>query len=141
MPPADNSAALAVATRHRAETSRQRARTALRRFDRDGTSVTFAAVALAAGVSRSLLYRDPDLRAEIDRLRTQESLGTTRPPAAERTSDVSLHQRLATALADNHALRTDNQQLRDQIAVLLGEQRAATTPTRPTTTTTIGPCN
>lgn len=140
MPPADNSAALTAATRHRTESTRRRARDTLRRFDRDGTPVTFAAVALTAGVCRSLLYRDPDLRAEIDRLRTRQSLGPTRPPAAERTTDASLQQRLATALADNHTLRTDNQQLRDQIAVLLGEQRAATTLTRPPTRS-IGPCN
>ncbi|MGH3666010.1 MAG: DUF6262 family protein [Egibacteraceae bacterium] len=139
MPPADNRAALAVATRHRAESTRERARTALRRLDRDGTTVSFVAVAAAAGVSRSLLYRDPDLRAEIDRLRTRDPLGTSRPPTAERTSDASLQQRLAAALEDNHTLRHENHQLRDQIAVLLGEQRA-TTPARPPSRT-IGPCS
>ena len=138
--PADNRAPLADATRHRAETTRQRAQAALRRLDRDGTPVTFAAVAAAADVSRSLLYRDPDLRAEIDRLRTRALLGMTRPPAAERSSDPSLRQRLAAALEDNRTLRDENHQLRDQIAVLLGEQRAATTPTRPRART-IGPCS
>lgn len=140
MPPADNRAALADATRHRAETTRKRARAALRHLDRAGTPVSFAAVAAAAGVSRSLLYRDPDLRAEIDRLRTRAPLGPTRLPAAEHTSDASLQQRLAAALDDNRALRDDNRQLRDQIAVLLGEQRAATSPPRPPAQT-IGPCS
>ena len=57
MPPADNRAALAAATQHRAETTRERARDALRRFDHDGTPISFTAVATAAGVSRSLLYQ------------------------------------------------------------------------------------
>lgn len=138
--PADNRAALAAATRDRSTSVRDRARTALRRLDRNGTTITFAAVASAAGVSRSLLYRDPDLRHEIDRLRTRDPLGSLRPPAVERTSETSLQQRLATALQDNHTLRDDNRKLRDQIAVLLGEQRAATIPTQPRSPT-IGPCS
>ena len=138
--PADNREALAAATHHRAETTRERARAALRRLDRDGAAITFAAVAAAADVSRSLLYRDPALRTEIDRLRTPKPLGTTRPPAAERSSEASLQQRLTSALDDNRTLRDENQQLRDQIAVILGEQRAATTPARPRTRT-IGPCS
>ncbi len=72
--------ALATATRQRAETTRARARQALRRLDRDGHPITFAAVADAAGVSRSLLYRDPPLRAEIEALRTETPAGPNRPP-------------------------------------------------------------
>ena len=140
MPPADNRAALVAATRHRTEATRERARLALRKLDRDGTPVSFVAVANAAGVSRSLLYRDPDLHAEIDRLRTRSPLNTIRPPAVERASDTSLQQRLAAALQDNHTLRTENHQLREQIALLLGQQRAATTPRRPPSRT-IGPCS
>lgn len=91
-------------------------------------------------MSRSLLYRDADLRAEIDQLRNLNPLGAARPPAAERTSEASLQQRLATALDDNRTLRDENQQLREQIAVILGEQRAVTTPARPRART-IGPCS
>jgi cell division protein FtsB len=111
--------------------SRSRARAAIRQLDHDGVAVTFTAVAAAADVSRSLLYRDPDLHAEISRLRTHQPRGPIRRPAAERTSDDSLQQRLATLLDDNHALRDENRKLRDQIAVLLGQQRAATKPSRP----------
>ncbi len=137
--PADNRAALTAATRARATTARERTRSALRRLDHDGTPITFAAVASAAGVSRSLLYRDPNLRHEIDRLRARDPLGSIRPPAAEQASDASLQQRLATALQDNHTLRDDNRKLRDQIAALLGQQRAAA-PTQPRSRT-IGPCS
>lgn len=138
--PADNRTALAAATQHRADQARSHARAAILRLDHDGVAVTFAAVAAAAGVSRSLLYRDPDLRAEIDRLRTRPHHGPIRRPAAERTSHASLQQRLATLLDDNHALRDENRRLRDQIARLLGEQRATNTPTRPRPQT-IGPCS
>jgi hypothetical protein len=138
--PADNRAALATATQQRAETTRARARAALRRLDHDGAPITVTAVAIAAQVSRTLLYRDPALRAEIDRLRTRDTTATVRTPAVEQASAASLHQRLATLLADNHALREDNHQLRDQVAALLGEQRAGNTTghSRPQL---IGPCS
>jgi hypothetical protein len=138
--PADNRAALAAATQQRSEHARTRARAAIRQLDRDGVAVTFAAVAEAAGVSRSLLYRDPDLHTEIDRLRTRQPRGPIRRPAAERASDGSLQQRLATLLDDDHALRDENRRLREQIAVLLGQQRATTASTRPRPPT-LGPCS
>jgi hypothetical protein len=138
--PADNRATLATATQHRSEATRARARAALRRLDHDGTPITVTAVATAAQVSRTLLYRDPALRAEIDRLRTRGTTATVRTPAAGQASDASLHQRLATLLADNHALREDNRQLRDQIASLLGERRAGNASRRPRPQL-IGPCS
>jgi hypothetical protein len=132
--------ALTAATLRRTQTTRARTREALRRLDRDGHPITFAAVAHAADVSRSLLYRDPDLRSEIEALRTRKPTGTGHPPVSQRASDDSLHQRLAAALDDNCALRAENQLLRDQLATTLGEQRAATIPTRPRRRT-IGPCS
>jgi hypothetical protein len=132
--------ALTAATLRRIETTRARAREALRRLDRDGHSITFTAVAEAADVSRSLLYSDPALRAEIEALRTVRPAGANQPPVAQRASDDSLHQRLAAALEDNHALRAEIQLLRDQLAITLGEQRAAAIPTRPRQRT-IGPCS
>lgn len=137
---ADNRAALAAATRQRAHDTRERARAALRRLDQAGTPVTFTAVATEAQVSRSLLYRDCELRAEIDRLRPRALLGPLRPPAAERTTDASLQQRLDTALDDNRELRRQNQLLHDQLAVLLGQQRNETA-SAPHATRSIGPCH
>ena len=138
---ADPPAALAAATLQRAQSTRERAREALRQLDRDGLPVTFAAVADTAGVSRSLLYRDPDLRARIEALRPhQRSPETPRPPAIQRATDASLQQRLTAALDDNRALRSENSALRDQLAVMLGQQRAATVPLgKPARM--IGPCS
>ncbi len=139
--PADNRPALVAATRQRARDTRARARAAIRQLDHQGLAVTFTAVAAAAKTSRSLLYRDADIRAEIQRLRARAPSGTSRLPAAQRTSDISLQQRLATLLDDNHALRGENRKLGDQIAALLGEQRAATAPTSPRRADATGPCS
>lgn len=137
--PADNRAALVAATQQRA--NHTRARAAIRQLDHQGLTVTFTAVAAAAKTSRSLLYRDADIRAEIQRLRTGTRSDISRVPVAQRTSDTSLQQRLVTLLDDNHALREESRKLRDHIAVVLGEQRAATTPSGRRRAPTIGPCN
>lgn len=138
MPP-DNRTNLLVATQRRAEDTRERARTALRRLDREGIPVTFVTVAKAAAVSRALLYRDPDLRAEIERLRTTDRKLTQRLPAAQRSSEASRRQRLEDLHEEVRRLRADNHELRERIATLLGEQRLPTAqPRKPGRQ--IGPC-
>lgn len=57
---------------------------AVRRLHCGAGPVTYAAVASAAHVCRSWLYRQPDLRAEIDRLR---ATGRSTTPASPRPSE------------------------------------------------------
>ena len=77
---ADNSHQVIAAARRRAAATRKRAVTALRRMDNAGQPITFDTVAREAHVSRSWLYNQPDLRAEIERLRDRDSgLNETQP--------------------------------------------------------------
>ena len=116
-------AALVGAAHQRTHDTRQRAVNALRRLDATGAVVTFISVARAAGVSRSWLYRQADLRAEIDRLRTSVS-ATTIVPSAQRASSESLRRRLEATLDEIRRLKAENHQLRQQVAQRLGQQRA-----------------
>lgn len=123
---ADNSAHLVVSAHQRHELTRAKAIRTLRELDTAGTPVTFEAVARVAEVSRSWLYTQPDIRAEIERLRSLDNRAL--PPAAptrQRGSDASLARRLEIALARNRELTTDNQRLRRQLAHALGQLRAA----------------
>ena len=122
----DNSRHVIAAARRRAEQTRQRAVTTLRRMDATGQPITFDAVSRAAGVSRSWLYAQPDLRAEIQRLRQRHPATPPpqAPPQRQRASDTSLLRRLEAATARIRRLETDNQQLRDALARALGERRA-----------------
>ena len=121
----DNSRHVIAAARHRAEQTRQRAVTALRRMDATGQRITFDAVSRAAGVSRSWLYAQPDLRAEIERFRQRHpATPPPVPPQRQRASDASLLRRLEAATARIRRLEADNQQLRDALARALGERRA-----------------
>ena len=124
---ADNSRHIVAAARRRAEQARQRAVTALRRMDATGQQVTFDAVAASASVSRSWLYAQADLRAQIEALRQRQRQTPSSPPipAQQRASDASLNRRLEAAAARIRHLESDNQQLRDALSAALGEQRAA----------------
>lgn len=124
---ADNSRHIVTAARNRATATRRRAVAAIRRMDNAGQPISFDAVAREGQVSRSWLYNQPDLRAEIERLRARRDPGPTehRLPGRQRASDASLRRRLEVATERNRQLETENRHLREALAVALGENRAA----------------
>jgi hypothetical protein len=125
---ADNSRHLIKAAQQRAELTRRRAVAALRRMDSTGKPITFESVAREAGVSRSWLYAQTDLRVEIERLRArhQTQPSSAVPPQRQRASDTSLLRRLEAATERIHRLERDNRELRDALAQALGEHRTST---------------
>jgi hypothetical protein len=146
---ADNSRHLLASARRRSEDARRRTMAALRRIDSTAGPVSFDTVARQAGVSRSWLYTQPAIRAEIERLRERRSPAATRPvPERQRISDASLRSRLAEANARVRELQAENQRLRTALAEALGTNRDLThrrggrdTPARQETSRTIRPCS
>lgn len=127
--PADNTAHLAIAARRRHELTRAKAIRALHELARAGTPVSFELVARTAGVSRSWLYSQPDIRTEIQQLRDATQRTSSPPvPAAQRASGTSLHRRLQAASERNRQLTEDNKRLRHQLAEALGQLRAPGNP-------------
>ena len=126
-------AALTAAARQRSDQTRQRATEALQRLHATGQPITFAHVARTANVSRSWLYRQPDLRADIDRLRRVTTTQAVPVPSPERGSTESLQQRLNATLDEITRLKTDNHQLRQHLAQHLGHRRQNHLPTPSTT--------
>jgi hypothetical protein len=123
---ADNTSHIIAAARQRREFTRAKAIQALRTLDAAGTPVTFESVARTAAVSRSWLYAQPDIRTEIERLRaSRRSTAATAIPARQRSSDASLLRRLEAANQRARHLAEENRELRNQLARILGEQRAA----------------
>jgi hypothetical protein len=123
----DATAPIVAAARRRHELTRAKAIQALRELECTGARVSFAAVAQAARISRSWLYTELDLAAEIGRLReaTADRPKVPRIPAVQRASDASLRRRLELAEQRIRDLRRDNEQLRHQLAHALGDQRRA----------------
>lgn len=115
---------LAEAAARRHELTRAKAIQALRELDRAGKPVTFAAVASAAGISRSWLYTQPDIRDQVQRLRRAARHGSGPAiPVGQRASEASLRARLDTVIQRNRALAEENARLRRQLAQALGSQR------------------
>lgn len=114
---------LAELAQRRSDEARFRVREAVRRLDRAGQPVTFAAVAEAASVSRSWLYRVDELRSEIERLRRQPPAAASRLPAAQRSTVESYQRRIEALLDANRELRAENRRLNDRLAELLGAGR------------------
>jgi hypothetical protein len=123
------SIAAAAARKHDATLARADA--ALRDLDRAGAAINFQAVARAAHVSRQWLYQQPDLRREIEQLRDLGRNIAPGIPSAQRATDASLRQRVRSLLDENQRLRGEIAELRAELAVAYGEQRAAG-PTRST---------
>jgi hypothetical protein len=124
---ADNSRHLIAAAQVRAEQTRSRALRALRQLDQTGTAITFEAVAREAGVSRSWLYGQVDLRDHIQALRArrQPTPPTPQPPQRQAASEASLLRRLHAATERMRELEADNYQLRQALAEALGATRTA----------------
>ena len=115
---------LAAAQRRRADTL-QRARQALQELGETGQRRTITQIAALAGVSRSWLYDQPELRDQLRRLTAISETPEPAPPApVERGSDASLRQRLTLAHERIRELDNENRQLRNQIALLHGQLRA-----------------
>ena len=123
----DNSRYLIKAAQQRTEQTRRRAAAGLQRLDAAGKAITFDTVAREAGVSRSWLYAQSDLRSEIERLRErhQAQPSSRIPPKRQRASDASLLRRLEASTDRLRRREHDNRELRDALAQALGEQRTS----------------
>jgi hypothetical protein len=91
-----------------------------------GHPINFDSLAREAGVSRSWLYTQQDLRAEVERLRERRPAPPTPAvPNRQRASDASLLRRLQAATERIRQLDEDNRYLRRALAEALGERRTA----------------
>jgi hypothetical protein len=104
-----------------------RGRAALAELARRGERVTFQAVAREAGVSPQWLETHTELRTEIERARATRVTPAAGhgAPAAERSSEASLRQRVEGLLDENRRLRQQNAELREELALAYGHQREA----------------
>ena len=114
------------AAQARHEATLHRAEDAVRRLARRGGGpITFRLVAEEAGVSRSWLYRQDELRRQVEQLRDSTKSRDSNLPSAERATADSLRQQLHVYRDEIARLRTENQALREQLARRLGADRAA----------------
>lgn len=127
---ADNTRYLIEHARQRHQQTLERARRALAELADTGQSVTVAELASRAGISRSWIYTQPELREQIQQHQRSQSDSDTARQIVTRASDESLHRRLTLAHERITQLRKENQQLREALAHACGQLRAAGAPAR-----------
>lgn len=143
---ADNSHHLVEASYARRQNTLARANGALQRLRDAGEPISVARLAHEARVSRSWIYAEPDLRAQIEQASTLATTGapTSAPSNDQHASAASLLRRLELAHQRIQQLTDDNRRLREQLARDRGQRRAdrqiGSTPAR-STSGTIGPCS
>jgi hypothetical protein len=109
-----------IATRRRDSTRRrQRVLDALGQLAAAGCEISVSAVARAAGVDRSFLYRHHDLRAQIH---AQAAAAPGTSPASATVSRQSLLADLANLQEQNQRLRRQNLSLTTRLSEILGEE-------------------
>lgn len=121
----DQTKVLREAAQARHDATLRRAEATLRTLVRHGAPITFRGFADSAGVSRSWLYRQPQLREQIEHLRQQRSARDPAVPSAERASTESLRQQIHAYREEIARLSKENQALYEQLARKLGAARAA----------------
>lgn len=121
---ADRTERLRQAAQERHDATLSRARQGLDALRRDAQPITFRHLAKTAGVSRSWLYRQPDLRNEIEQLRRSPPARTTGAQSSQRASTDSLRQQLHIYREEIARLRAENSALKNQLARQLGMARA-----------------
>lgn len=92
----DNSHHLVAAAQRRRADTLERARQALQELGETGERRTVMQIAAHAGVSRSWLYAQPELRDQLRRLTAISETAESAPARIEPGSDASLRQRLST---------------------------------------------
>lgn len=118
--PASTRTAAAIAGR-RADTARRRERvlTALSKAITSGQETSVGAIAQAAGVDRTFLYRHRDLLAQLHAAQARSPQDPTRGPTASR---ASLHADLLAAHERGARLAARIAQLERRLSEALGEQ-------------------
>jgi hypothetical protein len=122
---ADQTERLRLAAKARHEATLAKATTALHSLACTAEPINFGHLARTAGVSRSWLYRQPELRQQIEQLRQSRPPKRSSVPAAQRASDDSNRQKLVLYREELARLQAENRELREQLARKLGAARAA----------------
>ena len=142
---ADNSIHLATAAQQRHEHTRAKAIAAMHELDRAGAVLTFESVARHAGVSRSWIYTQTDIKDEIRRLRE-----LNRANRAADTLPAARQRRLAAPAPRNRQPPQPRTRRREPAATPPTRLRPRSTPRQRSNPTrrapahrnsvTIGPC-
>ncbi len=118
-----NTTSLVAHAHQRKEEKRKRVDEAITRLLRDHQTVNFNTVAKAAGVSKTYLYSQPQLRDRIEALRQQEREQTVRERVAHPTGKTDAGKDVVILAKERRIkeLEEENRKLKQQLKTALGK--------------------
>ena len=119
-----NTSGMVAHAHRRKEEKRLRVDEAITRLIREGQTVNFNAVAIAAGVSKAYLYSQPDLRERIEALRQQETEQAVRGRVGRPAPSKTDGSRDLVILAKDRRIKeleAENRKLQQQLKIALGQ--------------------
>lgn len=119
------------AARARHDTALARATHTLETLARGNQPISFGRLARTAGVSRSWIYRQPELREQVEKLRQSPPPKKPNKQSGQRASDDSLRQQVHLYREHISRLQAENRALKEQLARQLGIARAAAVTKQP----------
>lgn len=124
---ADNTEHVVAAARRRRDATAARAAEALVALAGSPGPVTVARLAQAAGVSRSWIYTQPELRERLHELAERRGPAPRRPApdVAQAATTASLRRRLELSHDRVRQLTDENRRLREELATAYGRLRVA----------------
>ena len=120
-----NTVGLLAGATSKAVDARRRTELAIEELVVQQQPVNFSTVAERAGVSKTYLYSDADLRKRIEALRDQQRIRTAQQRQVRVQTDGSLKVVIAAKDRQLALLRTQVQQLERELAVARGQLYAA----------------
>ena len=120
-----NTAGLLARATSKALDARRRAELAIQELVVEQRPVSFSAVAERAGLSKTYLYNDADLRKRIEALRDRRRIRTAQQRQARLQTDASLKVVVAAKDRQLALLRTRVKQLERELALARGQLYAA----------------
>jgi hypothetical protein len=118
-----NTSGLVAHAKHRKEQKRQKVDETITRLRREQKAINFNTVAKVAGVSKTYLYSQPQLRDRIEALRHQELEQTVRERVAHPTSKTDASKDIVILAKERRIkeLEEENRKLKHQLKTALGK--------------------
>ena len=117
-----NTSGLEAHAQQKRESAIKRTEDAIARLIQDKRPVNFKTVSEESGVSRTWLYKKPEIKAKINQIKNKQS---SKSRITSRTADSSSHQSIDTSVVDEFKkkvkkLETENYALRSHLEVVYG---------------------
>ena len=113
-----NTKGLLEAAQNKRNNAYARVAIALEGLHKEGLAITFSGIARAASVTKAWLYRQPELRAKIEKLRAS----TLQQPREPRINSLESKDAMISHLKNRtRSLESENAELRKQLEIVYGE--------------------